>query len=360
MRVVEAQTADTDDVDKAIYDRVRCLRVEALRVQFTLRAFGNRQAETVPKDYHAVFVPEEDALYFVARGDTPPWRDIARELAYAVFPGLEPGGPASGMKDALEADTVDEAGRVLDELGYPRLADDLATERPAAEPLTFAAADSADVPPNWDTYEPPAREQTETAAGEPTGDGSGGGDRKGSGTDGRDKRASGSDGRPSSARRPQARLRSYVAPGEDASDSSDGEREDEDSTDPAGVAHVLKAERAAGRHPVEMPHHHPGYDIESRQEPNGDIQRYIEVKSTADVWGDRGVALSRRQFEAAQQLGANYWLYVVERANSDDARIFRIQDPANRAMWFFFDDGWRVVDGSVGSELNSDVAPGTA
>jgi hypothetical protein len=367
MRVMEAQTADTDDIDNAVYDSVRCLRVDALRVQFSLRAFGGRQAQTDPADYHAVFVRDEDALYFVARNGTPPWRDIARELAYAVFPGLEPGGPASGMKDALEAETAEEAGRILDELGYPRLADDVPAERTAAEPLAFAPSQGTDWAEDWDAYEPAAPQDTDGGAGrteedDATGVEDGGAGAPGTGTHGDGRGRSDADGRPSSSagRRPQTRLRSYVAPGDDPSDATTEDRGDEDPTDPAGVSHVMAAERSAGRHPTEMPHHHPGYDIESRSEPNGPIERYIEVKSTADVWGDRGVALSRTQFERARELGPAYWLYVVERANADEARIFRIQDPANRAMWYFFDDGWRVVDGSVGAELIPGGEPETA
>jgi hypothetical protein len=36
-------------------------------------------------------------------------------------------------------------------------------------------------------------------------------------------------------------------------------------------------------------------------------------------------------------------LYVVERATSDDYRIYPIQDPANRVNQYLFDDGWQAL-----------------
>lgn len=55
------------------------------------------------------------------------------------------------------------------------------------------------------------------------------------------------------------------------------------------------------------------------------------------------VGLSRTQFECARERGADYWLYVVEHAGDEDARIVRIQDPAGRARTFTFDKGWLDV-----------------
>lgn len=41
----------------------------------------------------------------------------------------------------------------------------------------------------------------------------------------------------------------------------------------------------------------------------------------------------------AESRGEAYWLYVVEHANGDGARIIRIQDPAGKARTFTFDHG---------------------
>ena len=53
--------------------------------------------------------------------------------------------------------------------------------------------------------------------------------------------------------------------------------------------------------------------------------------------------LSRTQFECARERGADYWLYVVERAGDEDARMMHIQDPVGRARTFTFDQGWLDV-----------------
>ena len=70
---------------------------------------------------------------------------------------------------------------------------------------------------------------------------------------------------------------------------------------------------------------------------------WCEVKAMTGTLEDRPVGMSRVQFEWARKHGEAYWLYVVERAGSSDARAVRIQDPAGKAMTFTFDYGWRAV-----------------
>jgi len=91
-----------------------------------------------------------------------------------------------------------------------------------------------------------------------------------------------------------------------------------------------------------MPHTNPGFDIESRDDL-GQVVRYIEVKSTGEAWGDRGVALSNVQYECARERGAVYWLYVVVRPHDQDYLISRIQSPAERVAQYVFDGGWSDV-----------------
>lgn len=54
-----------------------------------------------------------------------------------------------------------------------------------------------------------------------------------------------------------------------------------------------------------------------------------------------GVGLSDTQFNKAREFEAEYWLYIVERPEFDTFRIVRIQDPARRVGYFFYDEGWR-------------------
>jgi hypothetical protein len=136
-------------------------------------------------------------------------------------------------------------------------------------------------------------------------------------------------------------MRSYVMrDGGESSTSSSDEKINE--VDEAGIACVMQFEEEAGREPAEKEHSNKGYDIESR-DSNGRIARYIEVKSLSGPWDQRGVKLTDAQFRYAQNSAEKWWLYVVENALSDDPNVIRIQDPANQADEFFFDDGWRAV-----------------
>ena len=74
---------------------------------------------------------------------------------------------------------------------------------------------------------------------------------------------------------------------------------------------------------------------------SGEVLRYIEVKSTGLDWN--GVLLSSTQFLEAQRLGGHYWLYVVENAGSDTAKVYQIQNPAGLAEKFIFDEGWKEI-----------------
>jgi len=86
------------------------------------------------------------------------------------------------------------------------------------------------------------------------------------------------------------------------------------------------------------PAFNPGYDLfePGPEQPN----RWCEVKAMTGSLHDRPVGLSRTQFECAREHGADYWLYVVEHAGGESARIVRIQDPAGKARTFTFDHGW--------------------
>ena len=148
----------------------------------------------------------------------------------------------------------------------------------------------------------------------------------------------------SESRQRQDHYRTYVAKDEqqEATEPSGGNQERRDSLSRAGVNRVLEHERNAGRHPTEMPHTNPGYDVESKNQA-GEIGRFIEVKSSPGDWDGKGVALTKTQFEKAVEEGDKFWLYVVERAEGENFNIIRIQNPGRLVNQFFYDDGWREV-----------------
>ena len=87
------------------------------------------------------------------------------------------------------------------------------------------------------------------------------------------------------------------------------------------------------------PTSNPGYDLFQRA-ADGTPLRWCEVKAMTSGLEDRAVGLSRPQFECAGKQGDAYWLYVVEKAATSNARIVRIQNPGGKARTFTFDRGW--------------------
>ena len=124
----------------------------------------------------------------------------------------------------------------------------------------------------------------------------------------------------------------------------------EDDSDPDGLAHEdrMALEEAAIRLILSQeqtwrrtPRGNEGFDLV--QVADGQEFKWCEVKAMAGSLGERPATMSHAQFKCAQEHGEAYWLYVVERAGSDEAHIVRIQDPAGKAKTFTFDRGWLDV-----------------
>jgi hypothetical protein len=325
---------------------IRCTWAAFIEIRYRLSAF-NRELHSESEQVPALYQPDQDALLIARRGAQPSWAPIARELAIALFPDEDPGRLAAGLKEALAPESTAEAAAVLDELGFPRIdtevqvpadsgaaAGTLGTDAPVTlgpptegEPLTPGEALKRLLGANAALPTPPVPDP----GADPAGHGGGAGGGKTSGTS-------------KKKRRPV--LRTYV-PSPDAKDdegsgNADDGKADRSPVDKAGVGRVLEYEAASGRVPKEMPHKNPGYDIESR-DVGGKVVRYIEVKSFSGDWKSTYAVLSQPQFNKARELGDLFWLYVVERAESETFNIRRIQNPATRANHFMFDDGWNAL-----------------
>lgn len=87
------------------------------------------------------------------------------------------------------------------------------------------------------------------------------------------------------------------------------------------------------------PTNNPGFDL-LKADAEGKPVSWCEVKAMSGGLEDRPVGLSHTQFDFARQHGDAYWLYVVEHADTDGARVVRIQDPAGKTRTFTFDYGW--------------------
>ncbi|MCI0397440.1 MAG: hypothetical protein L0322_21235, partial [Chloroflexi bacterium] len=102
----------------AALDGLRLARAPRLVVHYRLETPG-RVYTTAPEAVAAIFVAEEKTLYTVHDQENVPWAAIGRILAAQMKPAGPIGGLAGGIKEALASSSAAEAGRVLDELGYP-------------------------------------------------------------------------------------------------------------------------------------------------------------------------------------------------------------------------------------------------
>jgi hypothetical protein len=355
-RVLEASDSghDTASLIRRLED-IRWQATASIQIEYRLSAF-NQELQSPPEHVPALYTAEDKLLLFTNRSGVPPWAAIARELATALFPEEDPGRFAAGLKEVLAAESVAEAESTLDELGFARLDTDV------AEPIAPGGAVETlgtKLPDEGGTSQAGASVDATDGVGDLTpGEAVGrllGEDapRPTPPVDLAEAEPLGTPGRSSSRRNSRLPrviprkgrpvLRSYLpAPANGDSPDQSAEEAGRSPVDEAGVRHVMEFESAAGRTPKEMPHKNPGYDIESRGAA-GRVIRYIEVKSLSGPWSNTYAVLSRPQFDKAREVGAMFWLYVVECAESKEFRIHRIPNPALSANHFMFDDGWRAT-----------------
>jgi hypothetical protein len=399
LRVIESDQDANGQRDLWLIDRLECREVQELRVQYSVKAFNrewNSDPESLPAKYHA----DDGVLYFVRHGDSLPWPSIARELALALCPEADPGRMAAGIKEVLAANSDEDAGSVLDELGFAPIAmidtmpeeaaglivdlggEDaplmpepippaLLTQPPASSPIVSTAdsvptttTNGGGIPVATDgqpltpedainrilgpdggvtTSLPP--ELQNLLQSRPDGTGKQTGTGNGQPRDGKRQPGTGTrerDGDQRSPRRGYPVLRSYVSHSDpdEQLESDPAQAERREKINCSGMDKVLAYEHLQQRRPRVMPPLHPGYDVESDNN-KGEVERYIEVKSLSGCWEGPNAGMTDTQFDRNKEIGSRFWLYVVERADQPDYRIWRIQNPAKQVTNFMYDDGWK-------------------
>lgn len=176
-------------------------------------------------------------------------------------------------------------------------------------------------------------------------DGSSSGRSRSSGNS-RPKRNSGSSKSYSNSQfRPGVRVRSGLESDSDKEPKTQPSEQTAIQIDKAGMARVMEYERRHDRQPQDMNDispNHPGYDVESTDPQSGAV-RYIEVKSLRGKWDRCGVCMTLTQFETGNQYQDDFWLYVVELAETDEARVITIQNPVGWVGEFYYDESWRQL-----------------
>lgn len=344
-------------------DAAPCVKQRRLEVVYEVNAFNSRH-RFGPFPAQACW---DEATGNLHRDTSLPLSDVrlAQELAYRLCPSNTPTGPvALAIAAVLAASSVGDAENVLIQLGYPMVDLEPGTSG-AGEVMTSIGTEGEElpyVPPEPPETPAPAAVGTAGSEGEhvehlaPEGAGdheqepvagasgpSDGARRGGNEGDGGSHGADGSGQKGSRSRGgKQGEYVTYVVherEEDQPSDDDDGRRR---LIEEAGVRLAVAFEEDHFRYPRVMPPGNPGYDIESA-DGSGEIERYIEVKATSEDWREAGVKLTAREYDTARELRENYWLYVVERADHDDARLYRIQDPASLVNRYVYNGGWRAL-----------------
>lgn len=320
-------------------EKLTCFKADQIDI---VRVFnGFNQVERSKRESVDAILHEE-SIFYSANDGSLPWRGIARELSYVINPTGEIRSLGMELKDIL-SQSLEQATLSLDELGYPMIE---VKETNITEGATLEA--SEDIHEEIESIRKLIPHPDGQQQGSITAEGPGEGKGQESGSVSRD--GSGSGAKPSVGSKPQnrktSRLISYVYPEDAFTDREEDPRhaKKRSRVANAGVEKVMQFERENGRDPKDMEEiqvHHPGYDVESTS-GDGSI-RFIEVKSLSGTWDSQNPAqLTKMEFNTAKKKGETSWLYVVERAESEDYKIFQIQDPANRVDYYLFDHGWEL------------------
>ncbi len=313
--------------------------------EYTWSHYGNRRAPA----FDAAFVRLLNSAEWV-----PDREGNLQRPAAILFESLEwKSDPFLASKIRFKPPLVDQLAReagiepgvldLLKKLGVTTEADLRARLRVEGEDESKGSVDDA-LKKLLGSAPPPAPPEPDPASGDPgspgNGTGSGGnahgnggatGHGAGTGRTGGKRTPGSAGGRP---------FISYVAT------QPDNEEPDPDGLDQTArmaleakaIDFILSRETGWQRTPT----HNPGFDL-FQPGANGQPVQWCEVKAMTASLNNRPVGLSRTQFDFARQHGQNYWLYAVENAGTENARIVRIQDPAGKARTFTFDRGWLSI-----------------
>ncbi|MCY4305134.1 MAG: hypothetical protein OXC62_10230 [Aestuariivita sp.] len=149
------------------------------------------------------------------------------------------------------------------------------------------------------------------------------------------------DGHQQSSRTTFGQFISYIRVKPDKQDTDPDHLEYEDKMwlEDQAIHLILKCESGWQR----TPPNNPEFDL-YRGPTLHTVTDWCKVEPMTRTFTDRPVAISQAQFKWAWKKGKNFWLYVVEKAETDTPKIVRIQNLAHRARNFTFDEGERNAD----------------
>lgn len=348
-RLVGSYRQDDWSYDVSRLDAVEFREMPGLVIEYRVR-FAHRVQVTDPEPSDAIFLEDQNEL--LVRTQVPS-RHLAREVARCIAPDADVSVVAPPLHEILSAPSLGDAMAVLNEYGvrdldeaeWDHVPTQVSDEADEEEELDGRDQDP-DGPPR-----PPSTGSTLDVGGSDDGSvhddwsTSGNGDSHGEHQRGARGKATKNLKRSGSGSR-RTQMASFVSFGEDDDrelDESGDEAVDRSPVDGAGVRRVIEYERSCGRYPEEQAHNNPGFDVLSK-DADGVVLRRIEIKSVGGAWTGFGVWMSATQLEENRNHPDDFWLYVVEHADDDDAAvIYRIHNPVGEATKFGFDAGWQAL-----------------
>ena len=99
---------------------------------------------------------------------------------------------------------------------------------------------------------------------------------------------------------------------------------------------------------IKAPTNNKGFDI-LEKDKEGNIIRYIEVKTLTGQWGTGGVGITISQLKFALEHGDKWWLIVVKGINTENVEVFQFKNPVLEATSFMFDNSWKQLSKKVNS-----------
>ena len=345
-RLVESHRDEGLAYDVGRLNDIEFLTMPDLVIEYRVR-FAHRVQVTDPEAAEAVFLGDKGQL--LVRTQTSS-RHLARELARCIEPDADVSVIAPSLHEVLSASTIGDAMEVLDEYGVRDL-DEANWEHIVTRTSDEQGGTVDDLDPK-EPEQPSSQDNDETPDldaelqnDDQNGDTGGGSSWEGDGSGNDDRKTKKGSSRKGSGQR-RAQMASFVSFDDDEDfdfDEHGDEAPERSPVDAAGVRRVLQYEESCGRVPEEQAHNNPGFDVLSR-DADGNLLRRIEIKSIGDSWTGFGVWMSAKQLEENQTHGDDFWLYVVEHAEDDDAAVIhRIQNPASNATKFGFDAGWQAL-----------------
>lgn len=129
-------------------------------------------------------------------------------------------------------------------------------------------------------------------------------------------------------------------------EQSKGEKESAKEIGDRGESYILAHKKtlllSKDNNFQKAPINNKGFDIYEK-DTNGQIIRYIEVKTLTGQWGQGGVGITEHQLEFAQKEKDKWWLFVVENINTDDTKVYQFKNPILEANRFMFDNSWKQL-----------------